>query len=61
MQRRTHAIPPEDLGFVREVVAATRDLRTRVAGRHRLEDFRTAVEETLARPEAGKRLLVMGG
>jgi NADPH2:quinone reductase len=29
-----------------------------IAGHHRLEDFRAALEETAARPEAGKRLLV---
>ena len=29
-----------------------------IAGRHRLEDFREALQETAARPEAGKRVLV---
>lgn len=29
-----------------------------IAGRHRLEDFREALEETALRPEAGKRVLV---
>lgn len=54
--------PParEDADYLRSVLDELADptLVVPIAGRHRLEDFRTALEETTARPEAGKRVLV---
>jgi len=40
--------------------SAPDDFKIRIGGTHRLEDFRLAVEETLQRPEQGKRFFAMG-
>jgi NADPH2:quinone reductase len=52
--------PPEDAGYLKSVLDELADptVVVPIAGRHRLEDFRAALEETAARPEAGKRVLV---
>jgi NADPH2:quinone reductase len=52
---------PEDATFLHEALAAssTPPLKTRIAGRHRLDDWRAAVDATLREPERGKRLLWM--
>jgi NADPH2:quinone reductase len=52
--------PPEDADYLKSVLDELADpaVVVPIAGRHRLEDFRTALEETAARPEAGKRVLV---
>lgn len=49
-----------DSDYLRSVLDELADPATVVpiAGRHRLEDFREALEETAARPETGKRVLV---
>lgn len=49
-----------DADYLKSVLDELADPATVVpiAGRHRLEDFREALEETAARPEAGKRVLV---
>ncbi len=51
---------PEDADYLKSVLEELADpaVVVPIAGRHRLEDFRTALEETAARPEAGKRVLV---
>lgn len=51
---------PEDADYLKSVLDELADpaVVVPIAGRHRLEDFRTALEETAARPEAGKRVLV---
>ncbi len=51
---------PEDADYLKSVLDELADptLVVSIAGRHRLEDFRTALAETAARPEAGKRVLV---
>ncbi|APR80769.1 Hypothetical protein A7982_06116 [Minicystis rosea] len=55
--------PPsrEDASFIQEVLAASAQIETRIAGRHALDDWRAAVEATLHAPERGKRLLRMTG
>lgn len=54
--------PPgaEDADYLKSVLDELADPATVVpiAGRHRLEDFSEALQETAARPEAGKRVLV---
>lgn len=52
--------PIEDADYLKSVLDELADpaVVVPIAGRHRLEDFRTALEETAARPEAGKRVLV---
>lgn len=49
-----------DADYLKSVLDELADPATVVpiAGRHRLEDFREALEETAARPETGKRVLV---
>jgi NADPH2:quinone reductase len=49
-----------DAGYLKSVLDELADPATVVpiAGRRRLEDFREALEETAARPEAGKQVLV---
>jgi NADPH2:quinone reductase len=51
---------PEDADYLKSVLDELADpaVVVPIAGRHRLEDFRAALEETAARPEAGKRVLV---
>lgn len=51
---------PEDADYLKSVLDELADpaVVVPIAGHHRLEDFRTALEETAARPEAGKRVLV---
>lgn len=52
--------PPEDAAFLAHVTAATggSDFVVRIAGEHPLEDFATAIRESVENPGAGKRLLV---
>jgi NADPH2:quinone reductase len=54
--------PPaaEDVDYLKSVLDELGDptIDVPIAGRHRLQDFREALEETAARPEAGKRVLV---
>ena len=52
--------PAQDAAYLESVLDELADpaLVVPIAGRHRLEDFRQALEETVARPEAGKRVLV---
>lgn len=51
--------PAHDTGFLEKVaaVAGQLDFRITIGGRHALDDFRTAVHETIHHPERGKRFL----
>jgi NADPH:quinone reductase-like Zn-dependent oxidoreductase len=52
---------PDDAAYLQQLFAVSSylDLQVPVAGRHALSDFRAAVEETLKRPEQGKRFFRM--
>lgn len=52
--------PAEDAAYLQSLLDELADpaIVVPIAGRHRLEDYRLALEETAARPEAGKRVLV---
>ncbi|MDX6710609.1 MAG: hypothetical protein QOH96_1625 [Blastocatellia bacterium] len=55
--------PPrkEDADFLKRIaeISGRPDFKIRIAGIHALEDFKTAVEETVHRPERGKRFFRM--
>jgi hypothetical protein len=53
--------PREEFPWLRQLLemSAGDDFKVRVAGLHRLDDFRAAITETLERPERGKHFFLM--
>ena len=53
--------PSEDRALLDEIagISARPEFKVRIGGVHKRDDFKTAVGETVCRPESGKRLLKM--
>ncbi|MEZ2444642.1 zinc-binding alcohol dehydrogenase family protein [Chitinophaga sp. RCC_12] len=50
---------PEDVTMLKEIAEISAGFASNVSGRHALEDFKTAIEESIHFPERGKHIFIM--